>query len=44
MFLDYNTGAIDCVIPGDIFPFELMDDIQLNNHYWDKKKKEYEYK
>ena len=32
--LDYNTDAINCVFPDNKFPFELVEDIQLNGHYW----------
>jgi hypothetical protein len=36
VLLDYSTDAINCVFEGNIFPFELVEDIQLNGHYWDK--------
>ncbi len=42
--LDYNTEAINCVFPDNKFPFELVEDIQLNGHYWDKSKTVYKYK
>ena len=44
VILDYNTDAINCVFPENRFPFELVEDIQLNGHYWDKSNKEYKYK
>ena len=44
VILDYNTDAINCVFEGDKLPFELVDDIQLNGHYWDKSNKVYKYK
>ena len=31
--LDYNTDAINCIFEDNTFPFELVQDIQLNNHY-----------
>jgi hypothetical protein len=33
--LDYNTDAVNCTFPNNKFPFELMEDVQLNGHYWD---------
>jgi hypothetical protein len=36
IILDYNTDAINYTFLGNKFPFELMKDIQLNMHYWDK--------
>ena len=42
--LDYNTDAINCTFKENKFPFELVEDIQLNGHYWDKSKKVYKYK
>ena len=42
--LDYNTDAINCIFPNNEFPFELVEEIQLNNHYWDKENKVYKYK
>ena len=44
IILDYNTDAINCIFPDNTFPFELVEDIQLNGHYWDKSNKEYKYK
>ena len=44
VILDYNTDAINCTFPENKFPFELVDEIQLNNQYWDKKNKVYKYK
>jgi DNA replication protein DnaC len=42
--LDYNTDAINCIFEDDKFPFELVNNIQLNNHYWDNNNKVYKYK
>jgi 5-methylcytosine-specific restriction endonuclease McrA len=42
--LDYNTDAINCIFEGNKFPFELVEKIQLNNHYWDVDNKVYKYK
>ncbi len=42
--MDYNTDAINCTFPENKFPFELVEDIQLNGHYWDKSDKLYKYK
>ncbi len=42
--LDYNTDAIDCVFEDNKFPFELVEEIRLNNHHWDKNNEVYEYK
>jgi hypothetical protein len=39
IILDYNTDAINCVFPENKFPFELMEDIQSNGHYWVKSNK-----
>jgi hypothetical protein len=36
LVLDYNTDAINCAFPDNKFPFELVEDIQLKGHYWDK--------
>ena len=44
LVLDYNTDAINCVFPNNKFPFELVEDIQLNGHYWDQSNKVYKYK
>jgi 5-methylcytosine-specific restriction protein A len=44
VILDYNTDAINCVFPDNIFPFKLVDEIQLNGHYWDKSNTVYKYK
>ena len=44
VILDYNTDAINCVFPDNKFPFELVEEIQLNNHYWDSNNKVYKYK
>ena len=37
--LDVNTDAVNCVFPDNVFPFKLVRDIQLDNHYWDKDNK-----
>jgi len=42
--LDYNTDAINCIFPDNKFPFQLVETIQLNNHYWDKENKVHKYK
>ncbi len=42
--LDYNTDAINCIFEHNEFPFELVDDIQLNGHYWDSKNEITKYK
>ncbi len=42
--LDYNTDAINCVFEDNKFPFELVEDIQLKGHYWNKADKAYKYK
>ncbi len=44
IILDYNTDAINCAFPDNIFPFELVEAIQINGHYWDKANKVYKYK
>jgi hypothetical protein len=44
VILDYNTDAINCTFKGNKFPFELVEDIQLNGHCWDKSNKVYKYK
>jgi len=44
VILDYNTDAINCTFPENKFPFELVEDIQLNGHYWNKSNKVYKYK
>ena len=44
VILDYNTDAINCVFEGNKFPFELVEEIQLNNHYWDSDNKVYSIK
>ncbi len=38
--LDY-TDAINCVFPDNKFPFELVEDIQLEGYYWNKADKNY---
>ena len=42
--LDYNTDAVHCVFPDKKFPFKLVEDIQLNGHYWNKEDKAYNIK
>ena len=42
--LDYNTDAINCIFENNEFPFELVDDIQLNGYYWDSKNEIPKYK
>jgi hypothetical protein len=42
--LDYNTDAINCVFEDNKFPFELVKDIQLKGHFWNKADKAYKYK
>ncbi len=44
VILDYNTDDINCIFPDNKFPFELVEDIQLNGHYWYKSNKEYNIK
>jgi len=44
LVLDYNTDAINCIFPNNMFPFELVEDIQLNGHYWDRSNTVYKYK
>ena len=44
VILDYNTDAINCTFPNSKFPFKLVEDIQLNGHYWDRSNKVYKYK
>jgi hypothetical protein len=39
VILDYNTDAINCVFPDNKFPFELVEDTQVNGHYWDQSNK-----
>ena len=34
---DLNTDAVTCTFKDDIFPFELIDDKNLN-YYWDDNK------
>ncbi len=36
VILDRNTDAVNCIFPENNFPFELVENIQLNGHYWDK--------
>ncbi len=44
VILDYNTDAINCTFPYNKFPFEFLEDIELNHHYWNKSKNVYKYK
>ena len=40
---DLNTDVITCTFKGDVFPFELIDDKNLN-YYWDDDKTTPKYK
>ena len=31
-----QAHAINCVFEGNKSPFDLVEDIQLNGHYWDE--------
>ncbi len=42
--LDVNTDCVACIFPDNKLPFEIVEEIQLNGHYWDKEGKEYKYK
>jgi hypothetical protein len=42
--LDVNTDAVNCIFPDNVFPFKLVQDIQLDNHYWDNDNKVHKYK
>jgi DNA replication protein DnaC len=42
--LDVNTDAVNCMFDDDKFPFALVDDIQLDGHYWDLENQIYKYK
>ena len=44
IILDYNTDAINCAFPDNKFPFDLVEEIQLKNHYWDEDNTVYKYK
>ncbi len=44
VILDYNIDAFNGTFPDNKFPFELVEDIQLNGHYWGKSNKVYKYK
>ena len=35
---DLNTDAITCTFPGEKFPFNLIDDKNINGYYWDDEK------
>jgi hypothetical protein len=37
--LDLKTDAITCIFENNEFPFELIDDINLDGYYWDNKNK-----
>ena len=42
--LDVNTDAVNCMFEDNKFPFALIEDIQLDGHYWDTDNKVYKYK
>jgi len=42
--LDLNTDAVYCVFKDNVFPFKLVQDIQLDHHYWDDEHKVHKYK
>ncbi len=42
--IDLNTDAVICTFPNNEFPFKLVDDIQLDDHYWDTENKIPKYK
>ena len=42
--LDVNTDAVSCIFPDNELPFKIVEDIQLRDQYWDKKKTVYKYK
>jgi hypothetical protein len=33
--LDVNTDCVACIFPNNNLPFEIVEEIQLNGHYWD---------
>ena len=35
---DLNTDAITCTFPNNEFPFDLIDDKNINGYYWDDEK------
>ena len=41
---DLNTDAITCTFEDDIFPFELIDEKNLAEYYWDDNKTTPKYK
>ena len=42
--LDVNTDAVSCIFPDNKLPFKIVEDIQLRDQYWDKKRTVYKYK
>ena len=42
--LDVNTDAVNCIFEDDKLPFALVEDIQLDGHYWDIDNEVYKYK
>jgi len=41
---DINTDAITCTFPDDKFPFDLIDEKNINGYYWDELKTVPKYK
>ena len=41
---DINTDAITCTFPNDKFPFDLIDEKNINGYYWDELKTVPKYK
>ena len=35
---DLNTDAFTCTFPNNEFPFDLIDDKNINGYYWDDEK------
>ncbi len=44
IILDLNTDVVNCTFPENIFPFKLVDDLQLDCQYWDKDNKVFKFK
>ena len=42
--LSVNTDCVACTFPDNKLPFEIVEEIQLNGHYWDDEGKVYKYK
>ena len=38
--LDVNTDAISCTFPDDVFPFKMLNDVDIDVFFYDKDKKE----